>query len=75
MTSPHAELATDPHDAPAQQVLASELMPLVYLELKRLASAQLRHERAGHTLSATALVHEAYLKLAGSAVANDKPRP
>jgi RNA polymerase sigma-70 factor, ECF subfamily len=61
-------------EAPAQQVLAGELMPLVYAELKRLASAQLRHERAGHTLSATALVHEAYLKLAGTVVANDRPQ-
>lgn len=36
----------------------------VYAELKRLAGARLRHERADHTLSATELVHEAYLKLA-----------
>ncbi len=39
------------------------LFPLVYDELRRLAAARLRAERAGHTLSATALVHEAYLKL------------
>ncbi|MBY0505866.1 MAG: sigma-70 family RNA polymerase sigma factor [Bryobacteraceae bacterium] len=37
----------------------------VYAELKRLAANYLRHERAGHTLQATALVHEAYLKLSG----------
>jgi RNA polymerase sigma factor (TIGR02999 family) len=41
-----------------------ELMPLVYEELKRLAHAALRGERPGHTLDTTALVHEAYLKLA-----------
>ena len=41
----------------------SELMPLVYRELRRLASHFLRHERAGHTLQPTALVHEAYLSL------------
>ncbi len=37
----------------------------VYNELRRLASYQLRAERRGHTLQATALVHEAYLRLAG----------
>src|ERR1700693_5973466 len=40
-----------------------ELLPLVYRELKRIAGGQLRNERPGHTLQATALVHEAYLKL------------
>jgi RNA polymerase sigma factor (TIGR02999 family) len=42
-----------------------ELMPLVYDELRRIASRHLRRERSGHTLQPTALVHEAYLKLAG----------
>lgn len=41
------------------------LLPLVYDELKRIARAQLRRERPGHTLQATALVHEAYLRLLG----------
>src|SRR6185312_7814815 len=41
------------------------LIPLVYGELKRLAGHFLREEREGHTLQATALVHEAYLRLAG----------
>lgn len=41
------------------------LMPLVYDELRRLADRYLRHERPGHTLQPTALVHEAYLRLAG----------
>src|SRR5499425_3620117 len=40
-----------------------KLMPLVYGELRRLASNYLRRERAGHTLQPTALVNEAYLKL------------
>lgn len=40
-----------------------ELMPLVYGELRRLASAYLRRERPGHTLESTALVHEAFLRL------------
>jgi len=39
------------------------LVPLVYEELRRMAESHLRREQAGHTLSTTALVHEAYLKL------------
>jgi RNA polymerase sigma factor (TIGR02999 family) len=42
-----------------------KLTPLVYDELRRLASRYLRQERSGHTLQSTALVHEAYLKLVG----------
>jgi len=41
------------------------LAPLLYPELRRLAAARLRSERVGHTLQPTALVNEAYLKLAG----------
>lgn len=41
----------------------AHLLPLVYADLKRRAGAMLRGERAGHTLQATALVHEAFLKL------------
>jgi RNA polymerase sigma factor (TIGR02999 family) len=44
---------------------AEELAPLVYDELRRLAAAYMRRERPGQTLQATALVHEAYLRLAG----------
>ncbi len=40
-----------------------ELVPLVYADLRRIAGRQLRGERAGHTLQATALVHEAYLRI------------
>src|SRR6478736_676704 len=50
-----------PESPPAQ-----ELLPLVYDELRRLAAAYMRHERPGQTLQATALVHEAYLRLAGA---------
>ncbi len=46
---------------------AAELLPLVYQELRRLARAQMGHERAEHTLQATALVHEAYLRLVEAA--------
>ena len=45
---------------------AADLLPLVYDELRRLASAQLANEKPGQTLQATALVHEAYLRLVGS---------
>ena len=41
-----------------------ELMPLVYEELRRIAKRQWRRQRAGQTLDATALIHEAYLRLA-----------
>jgi RNA polymerase sigma factor (TIGR02999 family) len=42
---------------------ASQLIPVVYAELRRLAGSYMRRERSDHTLQATALVHEAYLKL------------
>jgi RNA polymerase sigma factor (TIGR02999 family) len=45
----------------------AKLLPLVYDELRRLARAHMSIERADHTLQATALVHEAYLRLVGSA--------
>ena len=45
-----------------------ELVRLVYDRLHKLAGSHLRHERPGHTLAATALVHEAYLKIAGANV-------
>ena len=44
---------------------ADRLLPLVYEQLRKAAQVQLAGERAGHSLSATALVHEAYLKLVG----------
>jgi RNA polymerase sigma factor (TIGR02999 family) len=49
----------DPH-------AAAELLPLVYQELRRLAAARLAQENPGQTLQATALVHEAYVRLVGS---------
>jgi RNA polymerase sigma factor (TIGR02999 family) len=45
------------------QTALEELLPLVYDELRRLAALYLRREQPGHTLQATALVHEAYLRL------------
>ena len=45
---------------------ANELLPLVYQELRRMAAYKMSHEPAGHTLQATALVHEAWMRLVGS---------
>src|SRR5258706_4944941 len=44
---------------------AADLLPLVYDELRKLAAGRMADEAPGHTLSATALVHEAYLRLVG----------
>src|SRR5216684_8742837 len=49
----------DPH-------AADQLLPLVYDELRKLAAAKLAQEKPGQTLQATALVHEAYLRLVGN---------
>src|SRR5262245_52230654 len=46
---------------------AEQLLPVVYNELRRLAAAQMAREKPGQTLDATALVHEAYLRLVGPA--------
>src|SRR5437870_155798 len=54
----------DPH-------AAEQLLPLVYDELRRLAAQKLAQEKTGQTLQATALVHEAYLRLIGSEQAQD----
>src|SRR5437879_10295429 len=48
----------DPH-------AAAQLLPLVYDELRKLAARKMAHEKTGQTLQATALVHEAYLRLVG----------
>src|SRR5438067_5323682 len=50
--------AGDPH-------AAAELLPLVYDELRKLAATRMAEEKPGQTLQATALVHEAYLRLVG----------
>lgn len=66
---------TDRHNSQITQVLAAvaagepqaaeKLLPLVYEELRQVAARQLAHERPGQTLQATALVHEAYLRVVG----------
>jgi RNA polymerase sigma factor (TIGR02999 family) len=50
---------------------AEQLLPLVYDELRQLAAQRLAHEQPGQTLQATALVHEAYLRLVGGAETQD----
>ena len=50
---------------------AADLLPLVYAELRKLAAARMAAEPAGHTLTATALVHEAYLRLVGGEQSQD----
>jgi RNA polymerase sigma factor (TIGR02999 family) len=50
---------------------AEQLLPLVYDELRQLAAQKLAHEQPGQTLQATALVHEAYLRLVGGERAQD----
>jgi RNA polymerase sigma factor (sigma-70 family) len=51
---------------------AEQLLPLVYGELRKLAAAKLVHEKPGQTLQATALVHEAYLRLVKPGVGNQE---
>lgn len=61
------EMAHRPATAtPGAGCTAEELLPLVYEELRRLASGKLARERPGQTLQPTALVHEAWLRLAGT---------
>jgi RNA polymerase sigma factor (TIGR02999 family) len=55
----NAAVAGDPH-------AAQELLPLVYEQLRHLAAARMTQQPPGHTLQATALVHEAWLRLTGS---------
>jgi RNA polymerase sigma factor (TIGR02999 family) len=62
--SPVAKLlAGPPSDA---RRTAEALLPLVYDELRKLAAAKMRRERTDHTLEATGLVHEAFMRLVGS---------
>src|SRR5580698_10281483 len=53
---------------------AEQLLPLVYDELRQLAARKLAQEKPGQTLDATALVHEAYLRLVGPLVESEPPR-
>jgi RNA polymerase sigma factor (TIGR02999 family) len=66
MIDPMSELTRVLNQVQQGEPLAAEqLLPLVYEELRRLAAEKLQHEKPGQTLQATALVHEAYLRLVG----------
>jgi RNA polymerase sigma factor (TIGR02999 family) len=52
-------------DRLSREEALEQLLPVVYDELRALAGARLRHERSDHSLQATALVHEAYIRLVG----------
>ncbi|HEX5052695.1 MAG TPA: ECF-type sigma factor [Planctomycetota bacterium] len=56
----------DPTTPNPPALSSAELLPVVYQELRRLAQERMASERGGHTLGATALVHEAWLRLAGT---------
>jgi RNA polymerase sigma factor (TIGR02999 family) len=60
------EVPENVSDLDAGERGAEQLLPLVYTELRRLAAARLAQERPGQTLTATALVHEAYVRLMGA---------
>ena len=68
MASPHEVTRLLKEWANGGQAALEALTPLVYGELRRLAGGYLRGEQLGHTLQPTALVHEAFLRLAGSAL-------
>ena len=57
-----------------EKAAANELVNLVYQELHRIAAREMRRERMGHTLQTTAVVHEAYLRIAQSELIDWKDR-
>lgn len=61
-----------PDDAPSIEQTADALVPVLYGELRRMARGMRWRVSAGHTVQTTALVHEAFLKLRGSAGFNDR---
>ena len=56
------------------QEAANQLVPLVYAELRRMAGAYMRNERPNHSMQATELVHEAYMRMVGATPANPQNR-
>src|SRR5262249_9102832 len=60
-----------PGNEPAEPQAAEQLLPLVYAELRKLAAQKLAQEKPGQTPQATALVHEAYLRLVDGREARD----
>ncbi len=66
MAAAHADTSRLLAEMSASEPLPEALVELLYDELRRIAHGQLKHERPDHTLTTTALVHEAWLRLAGS---------
>ena len=66
MKSPTGEITYLLSQATSGNEAVEKILPLVYAELRDLARQHLRKERSGHTLQATDLVHEAYLRLSGN---------
>ena len=64
---------TDDAGRPRNDAGTDELLPVVYAQLRALAQQRLGEERPGHTLQATALVHEVYLRLADAGVSWSSP--
>lgn len=60
--------------AHGDETVLSEITPEIYQELKRVARNQLRHERAGHTLQATAIVNEAYARMSEATGLHEQSR-
>ena len=58
-----------------EKQVSEELLPLVYDELRQLATVRLSHESSGQTLQATALVHEAWLRLIGKTIPRSRVTP
>lgn len=67
MSEPSLQITRLLHEAPARPDALQELLGVVYDELHAIAARQFRGEKKDHTLQATALVHEVYLKLLGGA--------
>lgn len=63
MTDPRENLTRLLNSITENSESINKIMPLVYDELRKIAKKELRHERPGHTINTTALVHEAYIKL------------
>lgn len=75
MNAPAPDLTTILHAAQSgDRQAADQLLPLVYEELRKLAAAKMAQEAAGQTLQATALVHEAWIRLTGNASAGFQGR-
>jgi RNA polymerase sigma factor (TIGR02999 family) len=72
MMEPLADTIRQAHASEEVRRAATELLPLLYADVKRLARHERRRVRAGETLQTTALIHEAYLKLIRSPDFNDR---